>query len=167
MALLPTPRARMAVGAIGQWANMEECNSFTGFAESEFGYGVPLMLGTAAPAPDGADMNVVPLTTGNRFVGISLANINPTGTPANGEERYGVGDILGVADEGVLFVKAGGTVAKGDVPYYAPADGKYYGSSSAGRLPLPGCQFDDAAADGEPVALKIRVAPGAANVAAA
>lgn len=166
MAILPDPRLKLPIGQVGAWANMEECNSFSAFAESEFGYGVPLSFGTAAPAP-GADMNVKPLATGEVFCGISLTNINPTGTPVNGQDRYGIGDCLGVADEGVLFVRAGAGVVKGAKPFYDPATGLWHGASDTGRLPIPGARFDDAAASGEPVALKIRVDPGAAAVTAA
>lgn len=164
MALLPTPLAKMPVGNIGAWANMEECNAFTAFAQSEFGYAVPLAFGTANT---GANMNVVPLTTGNVFVGISQCNINPTGAAVNGSERYGVGDCLGVADEGVLFVRAGASVTKGAKPFYDPATMLWHGATAAGRLPIPGARFDDAAASGQPVALKFRVEPGAAAVTAA
>ena len=40
-------------------------------------------------------------------------------------------------------------------------------ATDTGRLPLPTCEFDESAADGQPVALRIRVLPGAANVTAA
>lgn len=163
MALLPTPLLKMPIGSPGSWANMEECNSFTAFAGSEFGYGIPVMFGAATTA----NMNVVPLTTGNRIAGISLANNNPTGTPSGtGQERYGVGDCLGVADEGVMFVLAGASVTKGAVPFYETATGKWHGASATGRLPIPGARFDDAAANGSPVALKFRIDPGAAAVTA-
>lgn len=167
MAILPDPRLRPAIGAVGAWANMEECNAFSGFAESEFGYGIPLSFGTAAPGPRGANMYVKPLVTGAVFCGVSLTNINPTGTAVNGQDRYGVGDLLGVADEGVLFVRAGTGVVKGAKPFYDPATGLWHGATAAGRLPIPGARFDDAAASGEPVALKLRVDPGAAAVTAA
>lgn len=164
MALLPTPLLRMPIGLIGGWANMEECNAFTAFAQSEFGYGIPLAFGTANT---GANMNVVPLTTTNVFVGISQCNINPTGTAVDGSERYGIGDCLGVADEGVIFVRAGASVIKGAKPFYDHATGLWHGATAAGRLPIPGARFDDAAASGAPVALKFRVEPGAAAVTAA
>lgn len=166
MAILPDPRTKLPIGQVGAWANMEECNSFSAFAESEFGYGVPLSFGTAAPAP-GANMNVKPLASGAIFCGISLSNINPTGTAVSGQERYGIGDCLGVADEGVMFVRAGASVTKGAKPFYDPATGLWHGASATGRLPIPGARFDDAAASGEPVALKFRVDPGAAAVTAA
>lgn len=159
MALIPTPQAKPAIGYPGMWANMEECNSFTAFAGAALGYGVPVAKGTG-------DMDVVPLTTGNRFIGISLSNVYTTGTPVNGAERYGVGDKLGVADMGVVFVTAGGSVTKGALAYYLPSDGKYYAASGTGRLPLPNAEFDGSAADGQPVQLRIRIAPGGANVTA-
>lgn len=161
MALIPQPTGtKPAAGYPGMWANMEECNSFSAFAESSFGFGVPLAKGTG-------DMGVVPLTTGNRFIGISLSNVYTTGTPSNGDERYGVGDLLGVADEGVIFVRAGASVTKGALAYYDTATGKFHGASAAGRLPIPNAEFDGAAADGEVAPLRIRIVPGSANVTAA
>lgn len=159
MALLPTPKAKMDRGYPGMWANMEECNSFTAFAGSALAYGVPVQNGAG-------DMDVVPLATGGRFIGISLSNAYTSGTPVNGEERYGVGDKLGVADEGVIYVRAGGAVTKGALPFFLPSDGKYYTAAGAGRLPLPNAEFDESAADGEVVALRVRIAPGGANVTA-
>ena len=69
MALIPAAanRFRPARGFVGTWANMEEDNARTGFAESEFTAGVPLMKGTG-------EMGVAPLATANRFIGIALAN---------------------------------------------------------------------------------------------
>lgn len=162
-AILPDPKLKMAAGNIGAWANMEECNSFTGFAESEFGFGVPLTFGTTA----GANMNVKPLTTGNVFRGISLANTGTSGTPVSGQARYGIGQSLGVADEGVIFVRAGAGVVKGAKPFYEVATGLWHGATATGRLPIPGCYFDDAATSGDPVALKIRVNIDAPAVTAA
>lgn len=167
MAILPDPRLKMAVGSVGQWANMEECNSFTGFAESSFGFGIPLSFGTAAPGPRGADMYVKPLVTGGVFCGVSLTNIETNADDVNGQSRYAIGDCLGVADEGVMFVRAGAGVVKGAKPFYDVATGLWHGASATGRLPIPGARFDDAAASGEPVALKLRVDPGAAAVTAA
>lgn len=161
MALIPQPtRTTPAAGYPGMWQNMEECNSFTAFAEEEFGFGIPLALGTG-------EMGVVELTDGERFVGISLSNIYTSGTPVDGQEIYGVGDKLGVADEGVLFVRAGGTIAKGDVPFYDPTDKSYYAASATGRLPLPNCEFDGSGIAGEAVALRVRIVPGGEAVEAA
>lgn len=168
MALLPQPLPRPAAGYPGMWQNMEECNSFTGFAEAAFGFGVPLAKGAATPAPDGADMGVVPLTTGNRFVGISLSNVYTSGTPAsNGDERYGVADILGVATYGVLFVQVGTAVSKGNSAFFDPATGLWHGASATGRLPIPGAEFDGSGGANTAVALRINVVPGGANVTAA
>lgn len=162
MALIPNAanRFKPARGIIGTWANMEEDNARTGFAESEFAAAIPLMLG------DG-EMGVAPLATGNRFIGVALRTVDMFGTPtADGEPTFRVGDLLGVADMGTVFVLAGASVTEGATPFYDPATRKYHGASATGRLPLPTCEFDESAADGEPVALRIRVLPGAANVTA-
>lgn len=160
MALIPQ-RTTMSRGTIGTWANMEEDNARTVFAGSEFAAAVPLML-------DDAEMTAVPLTTGNRFIGIALANNTMYGTPLTGDvATFAVGDLLGVADMGTVFVLAGEDVTEGAVPFYDPATRQYHGATGAGRLPLPNCEFDESAAAGEPVALRVRVLPGAANVTAA
>lgn len=163
MALIPNAANRFKPprGIVGTWANMEEDNARSGFAESEFAAGVPLAKGTA-------DMGVVPLTDENRFIGIGLGNINMDGAPLTGGiPTFKVGELLGVADMGVVFVLAGTSVTAGATPFYDPATRKFHGAAAAGRLPLPTCEFDETAADGEPVALRIRVEPGAAAVAAA
>lgn len=159
MALIPQ-RTTMSRGTIGTWANMEEDNARTVFAGSEFAAAVPLML-------DAAEMTAVPLTTGNRFIGIALATNTMYGTPVDDVATFAVGDLLGVADMGTVFVLAGEDVTEGAVPFYDPATRQYHGTTDAGRLPLPNCEFDESAAAGEPVALRVRVLPGAANVTAA
>lgn len=160
MALIPN-RSKPARGIIGTWANMEEDNARTGVAASSFAAAIPLMKGTG-------DMDVAPLATANRFIGIALATVDMYGTPtSDGAATFKAGDVLGVADMGVVFVLAGAGVVGGGVPYYEPATRKYHGATAAGRLPLPTCEFDESAADGEPVALRVRVLPGAANVTAA
>lgn len=163
MALIPVAanRFKPARGIVGTWANMEEFNARTAFAESEFAGGVPLMKGAG-------EEGALPLTTGNRFIGISLRTNDMLGTPtADGESTFAVGDLFGVADMGVEFVLAGTGVVRGANAFYDPATRKYHGASAAGRLPLPTVEFDENAADGEPVGLRIRVLPGAANVTAA
>lgn len=160
MALIPT-RTTMARGVVGTWANMEEDNARTVFAESEFAAGVPLMKGTG-------EMSAIPLTTGNRFIGIALRTVDMYGTAtSDGAATFAIADLLGVADMGTVFVLAGASVTQGATPFYEPATRKYHGATGTGRLPLPTCEFDESAADGEPVALRIRVLPGAANVTAA
>lgn len=162
MALIPNAanRFKPARGIVGTWANMEEDNARTGFAESEFAAGVPVMLGAA-------EMGVAPLTGGNRFIGIALRTVDMLGTPtADGAPTFRVADTLGIADMGTVFVLAGTGVTEGATPFYDPATRKYHGTSATGRLPLPTCEFDESAGDGEPVALRIRVLPGAADVTA-
>ena len=159
MALIPT-RTTMARGVVGTWANMEEDNARTGFAGSEFASAVPVMKGTG-------EMVYVPLEDGGRFAGIALRTVDMDGTPtADGAATFREGQLFGIADMGTVFVLAGDDVTEGASVFYEPATRKYHGASAAGLLPLAGCEFDETAADGEPVALRIRLTPGAAPVAA-
>lgn len=159
MALIPT-RTTMARGVVGTWANMEEDNARTGFAGAEFAAAVPVMKGTG-------EMVYVPLEDGGRFAGIALRTVDMDGTPtADGAATFREGQLFGIADMGTVFVLAGDDVTEGADVFYDPATRKYHGASAAGLLPLAGCEFDETAADGEPVALRIRLTPGAAPVAA-
>jgi len=150
----------MARGVVGTWANMEEDNARTGFAGAEFAAGVPVMKGTG-------EMVYVPLEDGGQFAGIALRTVDMDGTPtADGAATFAEGQLFGIADMGTVFVLAGDDVTEGADVFYDPATSKYHGATAAGRLPLPSCEFDETAADGEPVALRIRLTPGAAPVAA-
>lgn len=158
MALIPT-RTTVARGIVGTWANMEEDNARTGFAGSEFPAGVPVMKGPG-------DMVYVPLEDGGRFAGIALRAEDMDGPlNADGDPTFRVGQLFGIADMGTVYVRAGDGVTEGANVYYDPATRKYHGVAYPGMLPLPGCEFDEAAADGEPVALRIRLTPGAEPVA--
>ena len=159
MALIPNATT-MQRGVVGTWASMEEDNARTMFAASEFAAAVPLMKGTS-------EMQAAPLTTDNRFIGIALRTVDMQGTPTtDGESTFKAGDLLGVADMGTVFVLAGTEVTEGAVPFYDPTTRKYHGASATGLLPLNGCEFDESAADGAPVALRIRLVPGSAPVTA-
>ena len=158
MALIPT-RTTMARGVVGTWANMEEDNARTGFAGAEFASAVPVMKG------DG-EMVYVPLEDGGSFAGIALRTVDMDGDPTtDGAATFREGQLFGIADMGTVFVLAGDDVTEGASVFYEPATRKYHGASAAGLLPLAGCEFDETAADGEPVALRIRLTPGAAPVA--
>lgn len=161
MALIPNATT-MPRGIIGTWANMEEDNARTGVASVEFASGVPLQRASG-------DQEVAPLTDGNVFVGIALRNVDMLGTPvtADGAATYAVGEMLGVADMGTVFVLAGASVTEGATPYYDTATRKFHGTSATGRLPLGGCEFDEDAAEGSAVGLRIRLVPGSAAVTAA
>lgn len=159
MAIIPTSTS-VARGIIGTWANMEEDNARTGFAEAEFPAGVPLTYGAA-------EMGVAPLEDGDKFIGIALRTVDMFGTPtADGEATFTVGSLLGVADMGAVFVRAGDDVTEGANVFYDPTDGLYHGATGEGRLPLAGCEFDESASNGQPVAMRIRLVPGSAAVAA-
>lgn len=158
MALIPT-RTTMARGVVGTWANMEEDNARTGFAGAEFASAVPVMKGTG-------EMVYVPLADGGRFAGIALRTVDMDGTPtADGAATFREGQLFGIADMGTVFVLAGDDVTEGADVFYDPATRQYHGATAAGLLPLAGCEFDETAAEGEPVALRIRLTPGAAPVA--
>lgn len=160
MALIPN-RTQPARGVIGTWANMEEDNARTGFAASEFASAIPLQQASGVDTFE-------PLTDGNRFAGIALRTNDMQGTPtSDGAATFREGDLFAVADMGAVFVLAGASVTAGATPFYEASTRKFHGSSAAGRLPLPGCEFDGDAANGEPVALRIRLVPGADNVTAA
>lgn len=160
MALFPAARARPLAGLKGQWQNMENQNSFTGHAGAAIAFGQAVMKGSG-------DNAYLPLVTGNKFAGISLENITTTGEPVNGDPRYGVGDIFGIADEGVIFVDVGAAVVKGNSVWYLPSTGLYYAATGTGRMLLPGCEFDQSGAPGAAVPVKIRLVPGSASITAA
>lgn len=160
MALIPNATT-MPRGVIGTWANMEEDNARTGVASVEFASGIPLQRATGP-------REYAPLTDGNVFEGIALRTVDMLGTPtADGAATFAVGDLLGVADMGTVFVLAGEDVTEGAVPFYDPATRKFHGASATGRLPLTGCEFDEAAAEGSAVGLRIRLVPGSAVITAA
>ena len=160
MALIPSPLQRPLAGLPGQWQNMEECNAFTAYAGSAIAFGQAVMKGATDDA-------VIPLTTGNKFAGIAQENIYSSGTPVNNEPRYGVGDLLGVADMGVIFVRLGANVVKGNAVWYLPSDGLYYAATGAGRMLLPGCEYDQSGSLGAVAPVRIRIRPGEAAITAA
>lgn len=166
MALLPIPKTKPAKGSPGQFQNMEEWNAFTGFvtgtATKAIGFGHP--VSSAGSAGDGTAL-VKALATGERFIGIARENIT-TKNLAN-QTVYTDGELIGVADEGVIFVNAGGNITKGQNVFFAPSTNTYYGASAAGRLPLPNCEFDGPAAVGDVAPVRLRIVPGGAVVTAA
>lgn len=166
MALMPAPKYKPAAGLPGQFQNMEEWNAFsafvTGTATKAIGFGHP--VSSAGTAGDGTAL-VKALEDGERFIGISRENIT-TGNEAD-QTLYADNDLMGVADEGVIFVLAGGTIAKGDLAFFNPADNKFYGASATGYLPLPNCEFDGPGTADNVVPLRLRIVPGGADVTAA
>lgn len=161
MALIPRGGDKPQKGYVGTWANMEEDNAQTAFAASSFAAGVPVTYGSV-------EGTVTPLTSGNRFAGIALANVDMAGTPlSDGTKTFGANELLGVADMGCVFVLAGAGVVKGAPAFYEVATRKFHGTSATGRLILTDVEFDESAANGAVVPLRIRITPGAAVVAAA
>lgn len=166
MALMPAPKSKPAIGLPGQFQNMEEWNAFTAFvtgsATKAIGFGHP--VSSAGTAGDGTAL-VKALETGERFIGITRENIT-TGNLAD-QTLYADNDCIGVADEGVILVLAGGTITKGQSVFFNPTNNKYYGASAAGYLPLAGCEFDGPAVADAVAPLRLRIVPGGANVTAA
>lgn len=165
MALIPAPKDKPVAGLPGQFQNMEEWNAFTAFvtgtATKPIGFGHPVSI--AGQAGDGT-ATVKALATTEVFAGITRENITTGGTDT---VTYGDNDIIGVADEGVIFVLAGGTVTKGAKPFFDPSDNKYYAASATGRLALPNCEFDQSGVADQAVPLRLRIVPGGAAVTAA
>lgn len=166
MALMPAPKTKPAAGLPGQFQNMEEWNAFTAFASDTstkaIGFGHPVSI--AGQAGDGT-ATIKALADGEVFAGITRENI----TTGNAEDQlvYADGDIVGVADEGVIFVLAGAAVTKGQPAFFNPTDNKFYGASATGYLPLPNCEFDQDGAADQAVPLRLRIVPGGAAVEAA
>lgn len=161
MALMPAPKTKPAKGNPGQFQNMEEWNAFTAFADGDgLGFGVPVY--NTGQAGDGS-ATVAELADGEVFAGITRENIY---TSANGSAEYADADKLGVADEGVILVMAGGAVTKGGQPFYDPSDKMYYGAAGAGRLPLPNCAFDQNGTANAVVPVRLRIVPGGEAVEA-
>ncbi len=162
MALFPDPKTKPDAGSAGQFQNMEEWNAFTAFASAPVGFGLPVSV--VGQAGDGS-ASIKPLEDGEVFAGITRENIttNTTGDSLT----YAVGDTLGVADEGVIFVPIGGAVTKGQKPFYNPADSQFYGASAVGYLPIPNAEFDQDGAADSVAPLRIRVVPGGDPVEAA
>jgi len=166
MALMPAPKTKPVAGLPGQFQNMEEWNAFTAFvtgtATKAIGFGHPVSI--AGQAGDGT-ATVKALDDGEVFAGITRENIT-TGNPTD-QTVYADDDVIGVADEGVIFVLAGATVTKGQKAFFNPANNKFYGASATGYLPLPNCEFDQGGAADQAVPLRLRVVPGGEAVEAA
>ncbi|MBV2144236.1 hypothetical protein KUG47_12100 [Falsochrobactrum sp. TDYN1] len=166
MALMPAPKTKHVAGLPGQFQNMEEWNAFTAFASGTatkaIGFGHPVSI--AGQSGDGT-ATVKALATTEVFAGITRENIT-TGNAAD-QTLYADGDTMGVADEGVIFVLAGGTVTKGQKAFFNPADNKFYGATATGYLPLPNCEFDQGGVADQAVPLRLRIVPGGEAVTAA
>lgn len=165
MALMPAPLTKPLKGLPGQFQNMEEWNAFsafvTGTGTKAIGFGHPVSV--AGQASDGT-ATVKALATTEVFAGITRENITTGGTNTT---TYADGDLIGIADEGVIFVLAGATVTKGQKVFFNPTNNKYYGASATGYLPLPNCEFDQGGAADQAVPMRLRIVPGGTAVTAA
>lgn len=166
MALLPAPKSKPAKGKPGQFQNMEEWNAFTAFvtgtSTKAIGFGVP--VSRDGQASDGT-VNVRALASTQVFAGITRENITTNGTT---QSVYADGELIGVADEGVIFGLVGtGGVTIGGAVWWDPADNTYKSGTASGRMLLNNCSYDQSAAAGEVVPIRLRISPGAAAITAA
>lgn len=162
MALMPAPKQRPDKGLPGQFQNMEEWNAFsafvTGTSTKAIGFGHP--VSRAGQASDGT-VNVKALATTEVFAGITRENITTGGTSTT---VYADGDLIGVADEGVIFGLAGANLTAGGNVFWHVANANYVAASGAGIIPLPNCSYDQSATSGAVVPIRLRVVPGGTAV---
>lgn len=165
MALMPAPKTKPAAGLPGQFQNMEEWNAFTAFVTGTgtkaVGFGHPVSV--AGQAGDGTAL-VKALATTEVFAGITRENI-ATGNAAD-QTLYADNDRMAVADEGVIFGLAGAALTIGGNVFWDPATNTYVAAADTGVLPLPNCSYDQSAASGDVVPIRLRVSPGGAAVTA-
>lgn len=166
MALMPAPKTKPAKGKPGQFQNMEEWNAFTAFVTGTsvkaIGFGVP--VSRVGQAGDGT-VTVKALASTEVFAGITRENIATNGTT---NLLYADGDKIGVADEGVIFGLAGtGGVTIGGAVWWDPTDNTYKSGTATGRMLLNGASYDQSAAAGEVVPIRLRIVPGSAAITAA
>lgn len=167
MALLPDPKVKPAKGSPGQFQNMEEWNAFsafvTGTSTKAIGFGNP--VSRSGVRSDGT-ATVKALATTEVFVGVARENIVTGSTGTDASTTYADDDLIGIADEGVIFGLAGAALTAGGNVFWDPATNTYVAATGAGILPLPNCSYDQSAASGDVVAIRLRVVPGGAAVTA-
>lgn len=85
--------------------------------------------------------------TGNKFVGISIANAGLGLAPGETADLYQRYDAVDILVSGAIYVEAGETVARGGA-VFVDADGNFVDSAG---IPCPGWIFDMAGSDGDAV----------------
>lgn len=134
-------------GYPGMMADASEWNGESGFIlDTDAEPGFPLQRGTA-------DRTFNKFTTGT-FAGIARAHI--TNAPNGIFEQN---TMIAVADEGVIFVKAGAAVTKGSKVYWN-ATTKGYQSATASGVLIEGAEFMDSGVLNDIVRIKLRKVPG-------
>lgn len=85
--------------------------------------------------------------TGNRFLGISIANAGLGLAPGETADLYQRYDAVDILTTGAIYVEAGETVARGGA-VFVDTDGNF---ADSGGVPCPGWIFDMAGSDGDAV----------------
>lgn len=134
-------------GFPGQVANSEDENSISRVLQTgNLIFGVPVIKGNL-------DNNCVIAVTTGLFLGISIRDTTLLhATP----DRYEAGDNVGLLNEGVIWVTAGGVVNPSVAPTWDPADpAAGWKPSATGFLPVVGAKFIDSGVDGDVVRLHV------------
>lgn len=137
-------------GIVGRRANMEEWNTITRIAEEAgIGFGVPVQRGTA-------DDHIEPLAADGNFLGITEADQSLVDGQVGTALEYAEGVNVPVCEKGVIWVRAGGTVAAGGLVYFAASSSTYFGAAAGGRVLVPGAEFDSSGSADSLVKVRLR-----------
>jgi hypothetical protein len=146
--------ARQPIGVKGRRVNMEEWNAITCLPDTtNVKIAMPVAMGT------GGAESIVPYTGTGRFRGIT--EIDQTiqyGT----DDTYPEGYNVPVMTSGVIWATAAAAVTAGQPVFYVTATDNYHNTAAAGRVAVPGAEFDSSAASGELVKIRLRDAIGLA-----
>lgn len=134
-------------GFPGMVANSEVENSISRVLQTgNLIFGVPVIKGNL-------DNNCVIAVTTGLFLGISIRDVTLLhATP----DRYEAPDNVGILNEGVIWVTAGGNVGPAVAPTWDPADpAAGWKPSAVGFLPIVDAKFLDTGVDGDMVRLHL------------
>lgn len=136
--------ARIGAAVAGLIANMETANTITRLCGvSSIGFGKAVFQHTGD--------DEVTTTPGTKFRGITVIDTTLDHTTP---DRYEEGDNVGILEDGVIWVVAGGAVTAGAAAYVDGAGD--FVIETTGATALPGCSFDSSGGDGSLVKLRVR-----------
>ncbi len=110
-------------------------------------------IGFGKVVKQGADDNGVAAATDAADVYRGITTRDQSVDPAL-VDQYAVGEAATIITKGVVWVKAGATVAAGAAVYMIDADGRFT-SSASGNLPIPNAVFDSSGAADELVRVRL------------
>lgn len=150
--------ARMPEGTVGRRVNMEEWNAITCHPQAaDIKEAMPVMTGT------NGDESIIPYDGTGRFRGITEVD-QVCAYDANG--FYPIGYNVPVMTSGVIWARAAAAVESGDPVFFVTASGLYHNAAAAGRVAIPGAEFDSSAAANGLVKIRLRDAIGLAALEA-